>query len=159
MSRVHPDVLRSGDSAAIQASEALIKALPISEWGIRNFQTGKMTRRTLDQFAPYHHIPEVKQLVDAILSKKPVDGLMLHYLKRRYVEQETIQRPDDLNRWFSQVLQDQEAVIFKPKPGGRYIVHSKNWRFSPFLIHPVSASVFMITRWIMKETSGARFNN
>ena len=47
MPRVHPDVLRSGDFAAIQAAESLIKALSVSDWGTKNFQAGKMTRRTL----------------------------------------------------------------------------------------------------------------
>ena len=127
MPQVHPDVLRSGDAAQIQAAEALVKAITMPEWGTKKFQAGKMTQRTLDQFDPYRHIPEVKQLISDIQNKSPVDGLMLHYLKRRYVENEMISKPDDLNIWFSNVLQDKEAVIFKRKPGGRYVVHSKKW--------------------------------
>lgn len=96
--QIHPDVLRFGDPATIQAAEVLVKVLTTPEWGTKKFQAGKMTRQTLDQFNPYQHIPEVKQLVDAIQSKTPVDGLMLHYLKRRYVEQEAINHPDDLRR-------------------------------------------------------------
>ena len=125
MPKVHPDVIRSGDAAAIQAAEALVKALTTPDWGTRKFQAGKMTQRTLDQFDAYQYIPEVKKLIDDIKNKNPVDGLMLHYLKRRYVEKETIGSPDDLNLWFSNVLQDKEAVVFKPNPGGRYVVHSK----------------------------------
>ena len=86
-----------------------------------------MTQRTLDQFDVYKDIPEVKKLIDDFKNKNPVDGLMLHYLKRRYVEKEAISKPDDLNVWFSNVVQDKEAVIFKVKPGGRYVVHSKKF--------------------------------
>jgi hypothetical protein len=76
--RVHPDLLRSGDPAALQAAEALVKALTVPNWGIRIFKAGKMTQRTLNQFDAYQHIPEVKHLIDAINNKKPVDGLLLH---------------------------------------------------------------------------------
>ena len=145
MPKVHPDVLRSGDAATIQAAEALVKALTVPNWGARTFKAGKMTQRTLDEFAPYQNIPEVKQLISDIKNKNPVDGLMLHYLKRRYVENEMISKPDDLNTWFSNVLQDKEAVVFKQKPGGRYVVHSKNGRCSLFLKRPGSVSAFMTT--------------
>ena len=32
MPKVHPDLLRSGDTAAIQAAEALVKAMTVPEW-------------------------------------------------------------------------------------------------------------------------------
>lgn len=127
MPQVHPDVRRSGDLAMIQAAEALVKALTIPDWGMRKIQAGKMTQRTLNQFNSYQHIPEVKQLIDDIINKRPIDGLTLHYLKRRYVENEKIRKPDDLNIWFSNVLQDKKAIVFKKKTGGRYIVHSKKF--------------------------------
>ena len=127
MTQVHPDVRRSGDAATIQAAEALVKALTTPEWGMRKIQAGKMTQRTLSQFNAYQHIPEVKQLIEDIANKRPIDGLTLHYLKRRYVENETISKPDDLNLWFSNALQDKEAILFKNNPGGRYVVHSKKF--------------------------------
>lgn len=111
----------------IQAAEALVKALTIPDWGMRKIQAGKMTQRTLNQFNSCQHIPEVKQLIDDIINKRPIDGLTLHYLKRRYVENEKIRKPDDLNIWFSNVLQDKKAIVFKKNPGGRYIVHSKKF--------------------------------
>ncbi len=86
MPQVHPDVLRSGDTAMIRAAEALVRAITTPDWGTRTFQSGKMTQRTLDQFDFYKHIPEVKKLIDDIKNRNPVDGLMLHYLKRRHVE-------------------------------------------------------------------------
>jgi hypothetical protein len=56
MPHVHPDLLRSGDAAAIQAAEALVNALTTPDWGTRQFQAGKMTQRTLDQFDAYQPI-------------------------------------------------------------------------------------------------------
>ena len=56
MPQVHPDLLRSGDAEAIRAAEALIKALTTPDWGMKKFQAGKMTQRTLDQFDGYHSL-------------------------------------------------------------------------------------------------------
>ncbi len=127
MPQVHPDVLRSGDAAQIQAAEALVKALTVPNWGTRTFKAGKMTQRTLDEFAPYQNIPEVKSLLESIRRGEPVDGLLLKWAKRRYPEKEAaIQTPDDLNQWFEQVLRDPNATFHKPAahPNSRYAIHS-----------------------------------
>ncbi len=42
--RVHPDVLRSGDTAAIQAAEALVKVLTTPHWGTKKFKAGNNTK-------------------------------------------------------------------------------------------------------------------
>ena len=56
--RVHPDVLRSGDAATIQAAEALVRALATPDWGTKKFKAGNKTRQALSDFAPFAHIPK-----------------------------------------------------------------------------------------------------
>ena len=127
MPKVHPDVLRSGDAPTIQAAEALVKALTVPDWGKRTFKTGKMTQRTLDEFAPYRNVAEIQDLLASIQRGDPVDGLLLKRAKRRYPEKEAaIQTPDDLNQWFEQVLRDPNATLHQPaaQPKSRYTIHS-----------------------------------
>ena len=81
------------DENSLQAVRALGKALANPDWGIRLFHSGNMTRRTLAEFAPYEPISEVKQLTDTIRQGDPVDGLLLKYAKRRYIEKEDIRDP------------------------------------------------------------------
>ena len=115
------------NTKSMLAVQALEEALAKRDWGTRIFHSGSMTRRTLAEFAPYEHIPEVKQLVDAIRQGKPVDALLLKYAKRRYVESEDVRHPDDLNYWFEEVIGDSKAVLFKPgaDPNSRYLVYSE----------------------------------
>ena len=125
MPQVHPDVLRSGDAAAIQAAEALVKALTVPNWGTKTFQAGNKTRQTLSDFAPFANLPEIKKLIDEIQRREPVDGFLFHYLKRVYVEREALTSPDDLNRWFEQALNDPQARLIQPKSAtSRYLVYS-----------------------------------
>lgn len=127
MFQTHPDVLRSGDPATIQAAQALVKALITPSWGARTFKAGKMTQRTLAEFAPYRNIPEVKSLLESIRRGDPVDGLLLKWAKRHYPDQEAaIQTPDDLNQWFEQVLRDPRATLLRPstQPNSRYTIYS-----------------------------------
>ena len=127
--RVHPDVLRSGDAAAIQAAEALVKALTTPHWGTKKFKAGNKTRQALSDFAPFAHIPQVKQLLDKIQRRELVDGFLFHYLKRVYVEGEALNAPDDLNRWFEQTLNDPQAVLIQPKSAtSRYLVYSSRYQ-------------------------------
>ena len=125
MPKVHPDVLRSGDAATIQAAEALVKAITTPEWGTKRFKAGNKTRQTLSDFAPFAHIPEIQDLIEKITRREPVDGFVFHYLKRVYVEREALSDPDDLNRWFEQTLNDPQAVLIQPKSAAsRYLVYS-----------------------------------
>lgn len=127
--RVHPDVLRSGDAAAIQAAEALVKALATPHWGTKKFKAGNKTRQALSDFAPFAHIPQVKQLLGKIQRRELVDGFLFHYLKRVYVEGEALNAPDDLNRWFEQTLNDPQAVLIQPKSAtSRYLVYSSRYQ-------------------------------
>ena len=84
MFQVHPDVLRSGDAAMIQAAEALVKAITVPEWGTKRFKAGNKTRQTLSDFAPFAHVPEIQDLIEKITRREPVDGFVFHYLKRVY---------------------------------------------------------------------------
>jgi len=125
MPKVHPDVLRSGDPVTIQAANALVKALTVPEWGTKKFQAGNKTRQTLNDFAPFAHLPEIRKLIDQIQRRAPVDGFIFHYLKRVYVEGESLGSPDDLNRWFEQTLNDPQASLIQPKSAtSRYLVYS-----------------------------------
>ena len=129
MPKVHPEVLRSGDVAQIQAAEALVKALTIADWGSKKFQAGNKTRQTLSDFAPFAHLPEIKKLMDEIQCREPVDGFLFHYLKRVYVEREALTSPDDLNRWFEQTLSDPQACLTQPKSAtSRYLVYSNRYQ-------------------------------
>jgi hypothetical protein len=126
MPRVHPDILRSGDPAAIQAAEALVKALTVPEWGTKKFQAGNLTRKLESGLSPHGAIPEVRQVLDAIKNKQPLDSRLIHYVKRRFLEQEAISAPDDLDRWFEKVLSDPGARLMlpDPDPNSRYVVYS-----------------------------------
>ncbi len=81
MFQVHPDVLRSGDAAAIQAAKALVKALTVPNWGTKTFQAGKMTRKLEVGLLPYASIPEVARVLEALQTKQSIDGRLSHYVK------------------------------------------------------------------------------
>ena len=123
---VHPDVLRAGDPATIQAAEALVKALTAPDWGTKKFQAGNLTRKLESGLLPYGSIPEVRRVLDAIKNKQPLDSRLIHYVKRRFLEQEAISAPDDLDRWFEKVLSDPGARLMlpDPDPNSRYVVYS-----------------------------------
>ncbi len=127
MPKVHPDLIRSGDTAAIQAAEALVKALTTPDWGMNKFQAGKMTRKLEAGLIPYAAIPEVQQVLDAIKNKQPLDSQIIHYVKRKFLEQETMNAPSDLNRWFEKVLSDPDTKLMvpDPNPNSRYVLYSE----------------------------------
>lgn len=113
------------ESELNQAALAISKALRERNWGIRVFKAGTMTRTALEELAPFAHLPEVSALIREIQSKRPVDGLALKYLKRRYVEGEALECANDLNEWFEAVLQAPDAVVgARPRPDSRFAVHS-----------------------------------
>jgi hypothetical protein len=59
--RVHPDVLRSGDAATIQAAEALVKALSTPDGPENRLRPGgRMTQATLTALRAYTAVPEVR---------------------------------------------------------------------------------------------------
>ena len=126
MPQVHPDVLRSGDAAMIQAAEALVKAITTPEWGMKKFQAGKMTRKLEAGLLPYSAVPEVQQVLDAIKNKQALDSRLIHYVKRRFLEKEAISTLNDLDQWFENVMSDPKAQVFHPgpDPNSRYVLYS-----------------------------------
>ncbi len=84
-----------------------------------------MTRKTLAAFQPFADVPEMSALIREMQARRSIGGLTLKYLQRKYLENEAIQCPDDLNLWFEAVLQDPEAVVAeRPRQDSRYVVHS-----------------------------------
>jgi hypothetical protein len=54
-------VLRSGDAVAIQAAEALVKAITTPEWPKNRLKpNGKMTQTTVAALRAYSTVPEVR---------------------------------------------------------------------------------------------------
>lgn len=73
-------MLRSGDAATIQAAEALVRRWP-RRTGDEKFKAGNKTRQALSDFAPFAHIPQVKQLFGKIQRRELVDGLFVPLLE------------------------------------------------------------------------------
>lgn len=108
------------------ALNVLATAKANKDWGSRKFKTGNMTRRTLAAFAPFKQIAEVRSLLDDIDAGKPIDGLRLKYLTRKYPEGERIQSPQQIDAWFDAVLSDLGATIReRVDKKSRYAVHSE----------------------------------
>ena len=126
MPKIHPDVLRSGDAPTIQAAEALVKALTVPDWGTKKFQAGKMTRNLEAGLLPYSAVPEVQQVLNAIKNKQALDSRLIHYVKRRFLEKEAMNAPNDLDQWFESVMADQKTKVFQPgpNPNSRYVLYS-----------------------------------
>ncbi len=85
-----------------------------------------MTRKLESGLLPYSGVPEVQQVLQAIKNKQPLDGRLLHYVKRRFLEQEAMATPDELDSWFEKVLSDPDAKVMMPdlSPHSRYVLHS-----------------------------------
>ena len=127
--KVHPEVLRSGDAATIQAAEALVKALTMPEWPLLSLAVNdRMTRATLDALTTSAHIQEVADFIRKVRSNPvTVDSLEWHYFKRRYQDQWPIDSVADLQSLVLKVLSQPQAAIHKP--GERYHVLSKDQRY------------------------------
>lgn len=129
MPQVHPDVLRAGDPAAIQAAEALVKALSAPQWpSLSLVVNDRMTRATLESLATSAHISEVADFLQKVRSNPAtVDSLEWHYFKRRYQDQWPIDSVADLQGLVSKVLNQPRAALYKP--GERYHVLSQDQRY------------------------------
>ncbi len=115
----------SEESERREAAEVIAKALRHRDWGVRAFKAGGMTRRTLEEFAPFAQVPEVRDLIRDIQAGRPVEGLRLKFLKRKYPENQAIHVPEDIDAWFEKVLRDEEATLRRRVgPGSRYVAHS-----------------------------------
>lgn len=124
MPKIHPDVLRSGDAAQIQAAEALVKALTVPEWPENRLKpNSKMTQTTLKALHACSAVPEVKDyLTELAIKGYRVDSRQWHYFRYKYLFYDDLSDPSELDRRFTAVLQDSTAQIYKP--GARYIVYS-----------------------------------
>jgi hypothetical protein len=124
MLRIHPDLLRFGDTAAIQAAEALVKALTVLDWPENRLKpNGKMTQTTLTALQAYSAVPEVRDyLADLALNHYRTNSRQWHYFRYKYLFDDDIGSPSELDQRFTAVLQDLTAQIYRP--GVRYIVYS-----------------------------------
>ncbi len=125
MPKVHPDLLRSGDTAAIQAAEALVKAITTPEWPKNRLKpNGKMTLKTIAALQSQSTAVEVRDfLVDLAKNGYVVDSLQWHYFKYKYEYGDSLSSPDELERRFNAVLSDEKAMIYQTK-SGRLLVYS-----------------------------------
>lgn len=124
MLHVQPDLLRSGDTAAIQAAEALVKALTTADWPENRLNpNGKMTQRTLTALRAYSAVPEVQDyLADLAKNGYQADSRQWHYFKYKYEHNDPLSSPDELDRRFDAVLSDPQAVIYQRT--GRIVAYS-----------------------------------
>ncbi|MDQ5908467.1 MAG: hypothetical protein QG599_558 [Pseudomonadota bacterium] len=124
MLTIHPAILRSGDAAALQAAEALVKALTTPIWPENRLKpNGKMTQRTLAALRTYAAIPEVRNyLADLSAKGYLVDSRQWHYFKYKYEHSDPLLSPDELDHRFDAVLSDRQAVIYWKT--GRFVVYS-----------------------------------
>ena len=124
MSKVHPDILRSGDAAQIEVAEALVKALTTPEWPDNRLKpNSKMTQRTLAALQAQATAPEVQNFL-AVLAKNGyrIDSREWHYFRYKYLFNDNLNDPSELDGRFTAVLQDPTAQVHKP--GVRLIVYS-----------------------------------
>lgn len=122
--KVCPEVLHSGDAAAIQAAEALVKALTVPEWPKNRLKPdGKMAQTTLTALRTYSAVPEVQNFL-AELAKNgyQAESREWHYFKYKYQHNDLLPSPDELDRRFDAVLSDPQAVVYHKT--GRIVVYS-----------------------------------
>jgi len=124
MPQVHPDLLRSGDAAAIQAAEALIKALTVPDWPENQINLRlPMTRKTLAALEQQRAISEVdRYLTELAENDWRTHSRQWHYFRYKYVYRDDLQEASELDNRFDAVLQDRNAQVYYPNT--RYIVYS-----------------------------------
>jgi len=125
MPKVHPDVLRSGDAAAIQAAEALVKALTDRQWGQKNLaRNKKMTEKLMTQLEAYQEQPEVADFLTRLQNDlTQVDSRELHYMQRRYLDGREFESTEEMDALYQRVIQDPDAQIYQAG-GRRYQIRS-----------------------------------
>ena len=125
MPKIHPDVLRSGDAAQIQAAEALLKALTMPAWGIKNLtRNRKMTDRLVAQLDIQRQQPEVSSFLHRLQNNPgQVDSRELHYLQRRYLDGRSFENMEAMDALYQRIIQDPDAQIYQAG-GRRYQVRS-----------------------------------
>ena len=125
MPQVHPDVLRSGDTAMIRAAEALLRAYVDRRWGQKDLTRNiKMTTRLISQLSEHRQHPEVANFLDRLQNHPTrIDSRELHYMQRRYLDGRTLASVEDLDILYQRVIQDPDAQVYQAG-GRRYQVRS-----------------------------------
>ncbi len=125
MPKVHPDVIRSGDAAAIQAAEALVKTLADRQWGQKNLaRNKKMTEKLMTQLEAYQEQPEVADFLTRLKNDlTQVDSRELHYMQRRYLDGREFESVGEMDALYQRVIQDPDAQIYQAG-GRRYQIRS-----------------------------------
>lgn len=124
MLTIHPAVLRSGDAAALQTAEALVRALTTPIWPENQLKlNSKMTQKTVAALQAYLAVPEVRDyLTDLSLKGYRTNSRQWHYFRYKYLFNDELGDPSELDQRFTAVLYDRTAQIYQP--GIRYIVYS-----------------------------------
>lgn len=146
MPRIHPDLLRFGDTAAIQAAEALVKALTVPDWPENRLKpNGKMTLKTLAALQSQSAVPEVQDfLVNLARNGYRVKSLRWHYFKYKYEYGDSLSSPDELEHRFDAVLSDHQAIIYQTKTGRVLVYSSKEDRLAVVSIDGQRISVHVL---------------
>lgn len=123
--QIREEVLSSGDQEKIKAAKALVRALTLKQWGLKDLTRNKRaTQRLFDQLACHCLHPEVADFLRCLQADPVhVDSLELHYLQRRYLDGRDFSDPSALERLYDRVLEDPQATVHR-KGGVRYQVRS-----------------------------------
>jgi hypothetical protein len=124
MPKVHPDVLRSGDSR-LQASQALVKTHSNPQWGQKHLtRHKKQTSKLVAKLVLYQNEPEVDDFLRRLV-KVPdqVDSRELHYIQRRYIDGRSFNSMDDIDALYQRIIEDPDALVYQAG-GMRYQVRS-----------------------------------
>lgn len=125
MPRVNPEVLRSGDFAAIQAAEALVKAQTQNQWGQKDLtRNKKLTAKLIAQLQNHCQHTEVTDFLRRLQTDPiHVDSRELHYMQRRYLDGRRFENTDDMDALYQRVMQDPNAQVYRAG-GVRYQIRS-----------------------------------
>ncbi|MBK7543766.1 MAG: hypothetical protein IPI57_18865 [Candidatus Competibacteraceae bacterium] len=83
--KLHPHLLQSGDTVALEAASAAIKAIATPEWPFSKLQAnGRMTLKTLAALQTYASLPEVREFLSDLLENNyRVNSRQWHYFMAR----------------------------------------------------------------------------
>lgn len=135
----------------LQAMQALGRALDVPEWGRPRIGRGRMRRETMDVLMQHRSDPVVAKALRQAERDGRVDGLVLHYVRRRYQDGEPLSGPEDLNRRFERLLQGSGHRIYRQALGGgtRFAIYSEETGW----VAVVDASGRRVTAFIIDPDS------
>jgi len=121
------EFLRRLGEEKFKALSAIGSALEEVKWRDLKIKPGAgLSKKTLKRLEEFKHIKEVNEILKKIERREPVPSRMWHYLKRKYVDEEKIKSPVELDRQIDKVLKDKEARVFLGNK--RYHVISEKYR-------------------------------